>query len=93
LFFGLFFVARAVFPKQLSDDAPSPRLTGGRVAVFLVTLAALLAGYFLALDASWAAGREVMVTLGLLVCSTVCFDLLEKRWARQDARRGVSARA
>lgn len=93
LFFGLFFIVRAAFPSGFSEDAPSPRLTAGRVAGFLLALAALLAGYFLALDASWAAGRELGVTLGLLACSTLCFDLLEKRWARQDARRGARPRA
>jgi hypothetical protein len=90
---GVFYALERIFPYKLSDEAPSPRLTAGRVVVFLLNLAALLTGYLLLLSTYWAAEREGTITIGLLACSTFLFNVLEKRWARQDSRRGVRARA
>jgi peptidoglycan/LPS O-acetylase OafA/YrhL len=84
-FFLIYLVARA-FPGKFSDDVPSPRLTAGRVAIFVAGFLALIAGFVIALY-TFRAASVAGTILSLIACTTIFCDVLEKRWRGQDARR------
>ncbi len=84
-FFLLYLVARPL-PNKFSDDAPSPRLTAGRVAVFVAGFVALIAASVIALY-TFCVDQVAGTILSLIACTTIFCDVLEKRWLRQDARQ------
>jgi uncharacterized RDD family membrane protein YckC len=85
IFFLLIYLAARLLPGKFSEDALSPRLTAGRVAVFVISFSALLVGFVVALYADWADSVAGTI-LSLIACTTILCDVLEKRWLRQDAR-------
>lgn len=86
IFFLLVYLAARLMPGKFSDDAPSPRLTAGRVAVFVTGLSTLLAGFVFALYTRWGDEHAAGTILSLIACATILCDVLEKRWLSQDAR-------
>ena len=63
-----------------------PRLTAGRVAVFVVSFSVLIVGFVVALYRYWA-DNVAGTILSLIACATILCDVLEKRWLKQDARQ------
>jgi len=92
IFLVLIYLVTRALPNKFSDDAPSPRLTAGRVAVFIVSFFALLTGFMLALYTYWA-DHVAGTILSLIACATILCDVLEKRWFRQDERQREKERA
>lgn len=85
IFFLLIYLAARAFPAKFSDEALSPRLTAGRVAVFVLSFLALLVVFVVAINRDWA-DSVAGIILSLIACTTILCDVLEKRWLRQDAR-------
>lgn len=87
IFFLLIYLVARAMPGKFSEEAASPRLTAGRVAVFVISLSALLVGFVVALYTYWADEHVAGTILSLIACTTILCDVLEKRWLRQDARQ------
>jgi hypothetical protein len=87
---GLFFYALGrIFPRTFSDEAvySGTRLTAGRVAVFLLMMILLIAGFVLLLATGSGDSHVFMSILALLTGNLVLLDVLERRWAKQDGER------
>lgn len=85
IFFLLVYLVTRAVPGKFSEEAVSPRLTAGRIAVFLASFSALLVVFVVALYAEWADSAAGTI-LSLIACATILCDVFEKRWLRQDAR-------